>query len=51
MSAPRTPDLDRLAEALAALLAAWWARQAATGDGRADPAAPEGTGDPSGRTA
>ena len=51
MSAPRNPDVDRLARALAALLAAWWMRQAATGDGQADPAASEGNGEPSGTAA
>lgn len=51
MSAPRSPDLDRLAEALAALLAAWWTRQAGTVNRQTSPMGTESHTDPPGRTA
>ena len=37
MSAPSRTEVDRLAQALAALLAAWWARHAAAASRREDP--------------
>ena len=49
MSAPRGPNFVDLARALAALLAAWWARRAGTVDGQIGPDAADGGSDPPGR--